>query len=89
MYFLTLTQEDIDSISFVGDRYCWSDWLNKKTTDLNEGEEETILKLQEHEAWEFNEEVHKDMEGNHSPFPMLDPGSMLYEKLVDLIYSIV
>ena len=80
-YTLTLTEEDIQTIAFVGGRYAWSDAL----TGLDVGDNE----LAEHEAWELSEAFHRDTEGNHSPFPMLDERSDLATKLYEFWESIV
>lgn len=80
-YLLTLTDEDVDAIAFVGDRYAWSDALR----GLEPGENH----LTEPEAWTIKEAFESDMEGGHSPFPMLDSESLLYEKLTTFWLSIV
>ena len=80
-YILSLTAEDVRTIAFVGGRYQWSDWAGR----LQEGENH----LSESEAWEFNDAIVEDTAGDHSPFPMLDPHSALYEKLVEFVNSIV
>ena len=64
-YYIELTEKDIDTISFVGFRYCWSDCLDGIA--LFSGKNE----LTEAEAWTIKEAMDKDTEGNHSLFPML------------------
>lgn len=81
MYCLTLTEEDIKTIAFVGGRYCWSHALRC----MVEGEN----KLAESEAWEICEEFERDTEGHHPFFPMLDPSSELYEKLSAFMNHVV
>ncbi len=71
---LVLTEADVGTIAFVGDRYSWSAAL----LALDVGENE----LTEPEAWRIKEAFESDMEGGHSPFPMLDERSELYGKLV-------
>lgn len=80
-YTLTLSEEDIEAITFVGYRYCWADALRHLEVGDNH--------LAEHEAWEIKEAFETDTEGGHSPFPMLDPRSELAAKLVDFWNSIV
>ena len=79
-YTLTLTNDDIRTISFVGGRYAWSDALRGMDTGTHE--------LTEPEAWELSEAFESDTEGGHSPFPMLGPID-LRDKLNRLWESIV
>jgi len=72
-YTLSLTEEDITTIDFVGGRYGWSRALRRMEVGEN--------RIAEHEAWEICEAFEADTEGGHSPFPMLDPRSELAEKL--------
>lgn len=81
-YRLDLTQSDIDTASFVGNRYDWSLALLRL---CSEGENE----LAEHEAWELFEAFQKDTDGGHNFFPMLDPRSDLSGKLYRLMDKIV
>lgn len=81
MYRLTLTSEDVKTIAWVGERYCWSTSL----LGLDKGE--NILR--EHEAWAIAESCEEDMEGGHSMFPCLDSRSELAEKLYTFLDSIV
>lgn len=74
MYSLTLTQEDVDTIAFVGYRYCWSDALAALAVGVN--------KIPEHEAWKIRDAFDRDTEGGHSFFPMLAPDCELYAKLI-------
>lgn len=80
-YSLTLTAEDVEAIAHVGRRYSWSAAL----LSLAEGQNE----IPEHEAWEIREAFEADMEGGHSPFPMLLPESELHAKLLRLWEEIV
>jgi hypothetical protein len=81
VYTLELTEEDVSTIGFVGGRYSWSDVLCKYDVGTNE--------IPEHEAWEIRDAFESDMEGGHSPFPMLNPNSDLYQKLQDFWDKIV
>lgn len=82
MYQLELNDDDIGTIHFVGNRYCWSDAL---MSICHEG----INEIPEHKAWKLSEAFEKDTEGNHSMFPMLDPHSNLARKLYAFFDSIV
>jgi len=88
-YTLVLTQDDIDSIHFVGKRYCWSDALWSHCRDLDDDETELVIGLQEHEAWALNDAFKSDTKGGHQMFPMLDTGSDLADKLTKFVDSIV
>lgn len=81
-YTITLSAEDIRTIAWVGPRYCWSTWACRR---LSEG----ANTLAEHEAWDFKEAIQADMEGNHAPFPLLNPSSELYQRLMAFLDSIV
>lgn len=80
-YRITLTANDVITILCVGHRYCWSNWALRLVEGNNE--------LAEHEAWEFREAIEADMEGGHTPFPMLNPESELYSKLWAFFSSVV
>jgi hypothetical protein len=80
-YVLSLTDADVRDIAFVGSRYAWSDALSA----LDAGEN----RLAEHEAWRIVEAFEADIEGGHSPFPMLDPRSDLCARLTVFWNSIV
>jgi len=81
MYTLTLTPDDLDTIAFVGHRYAWSDALAQMTEGANE--------IREGDAWTITQGFDADTEGGHSPFPMLDPASDLYDKLAAFWKGIV
>lgn len=81
-YSITLTEDECETIYFVGSRYQWSAWMH---ANLSEGEN----KLAEHEAWKFRDAVEADTEGNHEPLPMLCERSGLYSKISALLDSIV
>jgi len=81
MYTLHLAPEDIWTIQFVGYRYCWSDAMSH----LHEG----INELSECEAWDLKRAFDADAEGGHSMFPLLNPSSKLYSKLLDFYDQIV
>jgi len=83
MYNLTLTENDIETIFFVGNRYGWS----KSLLDIGINEGENLIR--ESDAWKVKDGIDDDMEGNHSAFPMLDSRSDLAEKLVKFWDSIV
>lgn len=80
-YFLALTEDDVRTIAFIGDRYDWSNALRL----LDAGENQ----LAEHEAWRIADAFASDTEGGHTPFPMLDPQSDLFAKLTAFCASIV
>lgn len=82
-YRINLTEEDIDTIDFVGHRYAWSEALQGLASEPGE------LVLAEHEAWELAEAFESDCEGGHSMFPMLDTDSDLYRKLWAFLDRIV
>jgi hypothetical protein len=88
MYTLTFTEQETDSIDFVGYRYSWSAALQKLLAYDDDGKPETIS-LQEHEAWELVSAFEADTEGGHSFFPMLDHRSELARKLFHFLESIV
>ncbi len=80
-YTLTLTDDDLNTIAFVGHRYGWSNVLRP----LESGENE----IAEWYAWDIRAAIDEDMEGGHSAYPMLDPQSDLAVKLTNLYQSIV
>lgn len=80
-YKLDLSEEDLATIAFVGARYAWAEAL----AGLDSGQNE----LTEPEAWCIRDAIESDTVGGHSPFPMLDPQSRLYEKLAAFWTSIV
>ena len=82
-YTLILTEDDIETIAFVGHRYCWSDQL------LSIGVEAGENTISEPDAWLFSEAMDADMDGGHSGFPMLDPRSELIDKLIQFWQDIV
>tara|TARA_B100000214_G_scaffold323291_1_gene259649 strand:- start:12929 stop:13261 length:333 start_codon:yes stop_codon:yes gene_type:complete len=79
-YSLSLSEDDVHTIYFVGGRYCWSSALRKY------GEGEHKLKLEE--AKEVVKEILKDGEGGHDLFPMLAGGSLM-GKLTNFIYEVI
>jgi hypothetical protein len=80
-YILDLTEADVRDIEFVGARYAWAEAF----LDLEVGENA----LSEPEAWRIKDAIERDIEGGHTPFPMLDPRSRLYEKLTTFWSGIV
>jgi len=83
MYTLNLTESDINTICFVGNRYGWSLALLYAHVGIGKNV------LTESEAWEIKKGIDEDMKGNHGAFPMLDSRSELAEKLTILYESIV
>jgi hypothetical protein len=81
MYKLNLTDDDVATIAFSGQRYGWSASLQH----LDAGEHE----ISESEAWEICRAIKSDTEGGHSYFPLLAPRSDLAYKLLALMESIV
>ena len=82
MYILNLTPEEMDTLYWVGRRYCWSSAL---LDIVSEGEN----KIPEHIAWQLDIAFVADTEGGHSFFPCLDPLSNLFDKLVRFMGDIV
>ena len=80
-YRLELTDDDMRSIDFVGLRYGWSAALGRLEVGTND--------LAEHEAWVLRDACEAGTIGGHSLFPMLDPRSMLADKLNRFLESIV
>ena len=81
VYRIVLSEEDVETIAFVGARYGWSDALS----GLEAGESN----LAEHDAWRIANAFESDTEGGHLPFPMLDPRSALDKRLFAFWNSIV
>ena len=78
---MTLTDEDVKTIAFVGGRYCWSDALSGLHDGLNA--------ISESEAWEMCAAFDADSVGDHSPFPLLAWESPLYRKLYEFWDGVV
>ena len=76
---LNITGKDLDTICWVGDRYCWSTALGK--VFFEEGDQEITLE----DATELVSEFRLDMEGGHQAFPCLQRGSSLHIKLIQII----
>ena len=90
MYTLTLDEQDLETISFVGNRYCWSERLSRIAyfgEDLENGS--TLYTFPENVAWEIKADFEADTEGGHSFFPMLDHRSDLARKLFAFMEAIV
>jgi hypothetical protein len=83
-YTLKLTEADCETISFVGFRYAWSEYLEKIA-----GIEPGRIEISESDAWELAEAFQADMVGGHRPFPMLDYDSELARKLFEFWGEIV
>lgn len=84
MYTLSIDYDGAKAIAFVGYRYAWACTLQDLGYDT-EGKHS----MPEHHAWELAGAFEQDMEGGHSPFPMLATNSTLYENLSTLWDSIV
>lgn len=80
-YTLTLTEEEVSTIAFVGGRYSWS--LALLALDVGDNA------LHEYEAWQIRDAFEADTEGGHAMFPMLDHRSTLCEKLSKFADSVV
>ena len=80
-YLLTLTEQDIATIAFVGGRYGWSDAL--RTLEAGDNV------LTESEAWAIRDGIEEDMIGAHNAYPMLHSDSTLLDKLHTLYQSII
>lgn len=76
---LDITNQDLDTICWVGDRYCWSAVLGKHF--FEEGTQELTVE----DATEIVEEFKADMEGGHQAFPCLQKGSALHRKIIQII----
>ena len=76
---ITFSKEDVDTIYWVGDRYCWSSVLGKFCF------EEGDVEFEAEDVKEIMEEFERDTEGGHSMFPCLARGSSLHLKLRDLL----
>lgn len=81
MYKLVLTEEDLNTIAFCSNSYSWAYALYPYELGENN--------IPEHEAWEIKDAFEEDMKGGHSIFPMLNPNSDLYNKLIEFYNSIV
>lgn len=74
---LELTEEDCETIAFVGGRYSWSSALDDYEPGLNY--------ITEAEGWRLREAFEED----DALFPLLDPDSELWAKLNALMDKIV
>ena len=79
VYILSITDKDLDTIHWVGDRYCWSSVLGKYCF------EEGDVELTQEDVDEIIEDFKRDTEGGHDFFPCLAPGSDLSRKLSNLV----
>jgi len=82
-YQLDLTEDDLGTIGFVGNRYGWSNSLIKV------GVSEGVNDLTYSEVWEVADGIESDCEGGHDGYPMLDTRSDLCWKLNNLYLSVV
>ena len=76
---LDITSKDLDTIYWVGDRYCWSTVLGKHF--FEEGPQQITLE----DATDMVEDFKLDMEGGHQAFPCLQRGSSLHRKLIQIV----
>ncbi len=82
MYTLIMTEQDMDTLYWVNRHYCWSSaLLDIVSVGTNE--------IPEHIAWMLQIAFIADTEGGHTLFPMLDPLSTLWDKLVLFMEDIV
>lgn len=79
-YALTLTDDDVRTMDFVGSRYGWTEHLPREAGEHT---------LPEHVVWAWREAADGDAEGGHRLFPMLNPHSDLYAKLMALHASVI
>ena len=84
MYTLQIDAQGAGAINWTGYRYAWADTLIR----LGYGSEGTHS-IPEPDAWTLAEAFESDTEGDHSPFPCLNPRSTLYANLVQFWDSIV
>jgi hypothetical protein len=94
-YRLTLTREERKAIDWVGERYSGAPKLKEivckciddDEDDVWEGPDVITVVIPEHHAWELEEAVEEDMEGNHEPWPCFSAD--LYIKLEEFRSRIV
>ena len=79
VYTLSITDEDLNAIHWVGDRYCWASVLGKYCF------EEGNVELTQSDVDEIIEDFKRDTEGGHNFFPCLALGSDLRTKLSSLV----
>ena len=81
------TKEEINTISFVGNRYGWSSSLLDAMTYNDDGSGQVSYR----DYYEIQQGIESDMEGGHNAFPMLNTrsgtGSDLADKLVAIYNS--
>lgn len=78
---LSLSNEDMSAINWVGYRYCWSNAL----LDIPVSEGDNSLSPEQVEV--LREAFDADAEGGHPYFPCLAPGSELSRKLANLYHG--
>ena len=90
-YRLTLTEQDMKTVDFVGERYNWSEALQGiyRRCETTTGHDGDTYLIPEHEAWVLRDAFDADTEGGHCMFPMLDGSSDLARKLWKFWESIV
>jgi hypothetical protein len=97
MYKIQFSDSEVSDIYFVGNRYCWSDALQKVISkygnEIEKGDEflgnGVECNMPEHVAWELQEAFNQDTEGGHSMFLMLDHKSGLAGKLIQFYERVV
>jgi hypothetical protein len=87
-YNIDLTDDEAETIDFVGYRYEWSSAL-QNLLSFDEDGNVLPVRLTESEAWNLRDAFELDTEGGHSFFPMLDPSSELARKLHAFMERIV
>ena len=80
-YTLTLNENDVDAINFIGYRYDWSQTLRK----IGAHSGDNIIP--EHKAWEFVNAVYSDTDNGLTKIPLA--GRTLAEKIWSFCYHIV
>lgn len=93
-YHILLTWEDWETITGAAGvgTYSWIEALGKLhpgEADPGDPPLDPALHLTEPEAWELRDAFDEDTEGGHSYFPLLDPRSELYGKLLAFVEAIV
>jgi len=78
---LSLSQSEMDTIYFVGNRYGWSLSL---LPYIEEGDDGLgYLELDQYAILDIREGIDSDMEGGHNAFPLLAQGTLM-DKLIDI-----
>ena len=75
------TEEDVNCICWVGDRYCWASELGKFVFEAGE------VVFSDADVSQLVEAFEEDTVGGHRMFPCINPGSDLSKKMGKL-YSV-